>query len=51
MQTRKFILTVEGVTKTFDGFKAISNLNFYMDDGELRVIIGPTAPAKARCWI
>ena len=43
---KEFILTVEGVTKTFDGFKAISDLNFYMDTGELRVIIGPNGAGK-----
>jgi urea transport system ATP-binding protein len=43
---REFILTVEGVTKTFDGFRAISDLNFYMDPGELRVIIGPNGAGK-----
>ncbi|MBM3822247.1 MAG: urea ABC transporter ATP-binding protein UrtD [Verrucomicrobia bacterium] len=44
---REFILTLEGVTKTFDGFKAINNLNFYMDLGELRVIIGPNGAGKS----
>ncbi len=44
--TKEFILTVEGVTKTCDGFKAISDLNFYMDVGELRVIIGPNGAGK-----
>jgi urea transport system ATP-binding protein len=44
--TKEFILTVEGVTKTFDGFKAISDLNLYMDKGELRVIIGPNGAGK-----
>ncbi len=43
----KFILTLEGVNKTFDGFKAISELNFYMDEGELRVIIGPNGAGKS----
>ncbi len=43
---KSFILTVEGVTKTFDGFKAINDLNFYMDTGELRVIIGPNGAGK-----
>ena len=43
---KDFILTVEGVNKSFEGFKAISNLNFYMDDGELRVIIGPNGAGK-----
>jgi urea transport system ATP-binding protein len=44
--SKEFILTVEGVTKTFDGFRAISDLNFYMDVGELRVIIGPNGAGK-----
>jgi urea transport system ATP-binding protein len=43
---KEFILAVEGVTKTFDGFKAIDDLNFYMDRGELRVIIGPNGAGK-----
>jgi len=34
---KEFILTVEGVNKEFDGFKAITNLNFYLDQGEMRV--------------
>ncbi len=42
----EFILSVEGVTKTFQGFKAISDLNFYMDPGELRTIIGPNGAGK-----
>jgi urea transport system ATP-binding protein len=44
---KQFILTLEGVNKTFDGFKAISDLNFYMDAGELRVIIGPNGAGKS----
>ncbi|MEO8429642.1 MAG: urea ABC transporter ATP-binding protein UrtD [Verrucomicrobiota bacterium] len=47
MTRKKFILTMEGVNKTFDGFKAISDLNFYMDEGELRVIIGPNGAGKS----
>jgi urea transport system ATP-binding protein len=43
----EFILTLEGVNKAFDGFKAISDLNFYMDTGELRVIIGPNGAGKS----
>jgi urea transport system ATP-binding protein len=42
-----FVLTLEDVSKTFDGFKAISKLNFYMDVGELRVIIGPNGAGKS----
>jgi len=45
--TPQFILTLEGVNKTFERFKAISMLNFYMDEGELRVIIGPNGAGKS----
>ncbi len=44
---KEFILTLEDVSKTFDGFKAISALNLYMDEGELRVIIGPNGAGKS----
>src|SRR5580700_2903515 len=47
MGGKPFILLLEEVNKTFDGFKAISNLNFYMDEGELRVIIGPNGAGKS----
>ncbi len=42
-----FILTAEGVNKSFDGFKAIHDLNFYLDKGELRTIIGPNGAGKS----
>ena len=44
---KQFILLLEGVNKTFDGFKAINDLNFYMDEGELRTIIGPNGAGKS----
>jgi len=44
---KEFILTLEGVSKSFDGFKAINDLNFYMDEGELRVVIGPNGAGKS----
>ena len=47
MAAKQFILMLEGVNKSFDGFKAISDLNFYMDDGELRIIIGPNGAGKS----
>jgi len=46
-EKKEFVLTLEGVNKTFDGFKAINDLNFYMDEGELRVIIGPNGAGKS----
>ena len=44
---KQFILMLEGVNKSFEGFKAISELTFYMDDGELRIIIGPNGAGKS----
>jgi urea transport system ATP-binding protein len=44
---KRFLLTAEGVTKSFDGFKAINDLNFYLDEGELRTIIGPNGAGKS----
>ncbi|HRE79869.1 MAG TPA: urea ABC transporter ATP-binding protein UrtD, partial [Opitutaceae bacterium] len=43
----EWILTVEGVNKVFDGFKAITDLNFYLNKGELRVVIGPNGAGKS----
>jgi len=47
MTQRQFILAAEGVNKSFDGFKAINELNFYMDEGELRTVIGPNGAGKS----
>ena len=41
-----FGLAVEDLTVSFDGFKAIANLNLYIDKNELRVIIGPNGAGK-----
>lgn len=41
------LLTVEDVSKTYDGFKAISNLTFYLFQGELRTVIGPNGAGKS----
>lgn len=40
------ILYLEDVTVSFDGFRAINNLNLTIDDGELRCIIGPNGAGK-----
>lgn len=40
------ILETENVTVSFDGFKALNQLNFSMDTGELRVVIGPNGAGK-----
>src|SRR5579885_292457 len=40
------IIYLEGVTVSFEGFKALNNLNFIVDRGELRVVIGPNGAGK-----
>ena len=40
------ILYIEGLNVSFDGFKAINDLNFYVDAGELRCVIGPNGAGK-----
>jgi urea transport system ATP-binding protein len=40
------IIYLEDVTVDYDGFKALRELNFYMDYRELRVVIGPNGAGK-----
>ena len=41
-----FTLAIEELTVSFDGFKAVDNLNFYLDRNELHVVIGPNGAGK-----
>ncbi len=41
-----YLLAVEGLTVSFDGFKAVDDLSFYVDKNEIRVIIGPNGAGK-----
>ncbi len=41
-----FFLSVEGLTVSFDGFKAVDDLSFYVDTNEIRVVIGPNGAGK-----
>ncbi|WP_207462004.1 urea ABC transporter ATP-binding protein UrtD [Azospirillum sp. SYSU D00513] len=41
-----FLLAVEGLTVSFDGFKAVNDLSFYVDQNEIHVIIGPNGAGK-----
>ncbi|RCX31226.1 urea ABC transporter ATP-binding protein UrtD [Thioalbus denitrificans] len=40
------ILEVEGLSVSFDGFRAVDDLNFYVAPNELRVVIGPNGAGK-----
>ncbi len=47
MQTSTdYLLAVEGLTVSFDGFRAVDDLSFYLDRNEIRVIIGPNGAGK-----
>ena len=45
-QPSEKILEIENVTVSFDGFRALNDLNFSLSPGELRVIIGPNGAGK-----
>ena len=40
------MLTIQGLGVSFDGFKAVDDLNFLVDRNELRVVIGPNAVVR-----
>src|SRR5882757_2293690 len=41
-----FLLGIEDLTVSFDGFKAVNGLTLYIEKEELRVIIGPNGAGK-----
>jgi urea transport system ATP-binding protein len=43
---KDFVLSVEGLTVSFDGFKAVDDLSLYIEENEIRVIIGPNGAGK-----
>ena len=45
-EASEFLLAVEGLTVSFDGFKAVDDLSLYVDPNECRVIIGPNGAGK-----
>lgn len=44
--SHQVILYIEDVSVSFDGFKALNNLNLYINDGELRCLIGANGAGK-----
>ena len=44
--TADAIVYLEDVTVTYDGFKALQHLNFFMERRALRVVIGPNGAGK-----
>lgn len=46
MSNTDFVLSIEDLTVSFDGFKAVDNLTMYIDKNELRVVIGPNGAGK-----
>ncbi len=44
--SKNVLLYVEGLTVAFDGFKALNDLNLYVNDGELRCLIGANGAGK-----
>ncbi len=41
-----YTLAIENLTVSFDGFKAVDDLNLYIDKNELHVVIGPNGAGK-----
>ncbi len=48
---KDFVLSIEGLTVSFDGFKAVNDLSLYVEEQEIRVIIGPNGAGKTQYWI
>jgi urea transport system ATP-binding protein len=44
--THGIVLYMEGISVSFDGFKALNNLSLSIDAGELRCVIGPNGAGK-----
>jgi urea transport system ATP-binding protein len=45
-RTTSVLLYLDGVSVSFDGFRALNNLSFTIEPGEMRAIIGPNGAGK-----
>jgi len=45
-QTTSALLYLDGITVSFDGFRALNELSFMIEPGEMRAIIGPNGAGK-----
>jgi urea transport system ATP-binding protein len=45
-RTTTALLYLSGITVSFDGFRALNNLSFAVEPGEMRAIIGPNGAGK-----
>src|SRR5258708_19807204 len=45
-RTTTALLYLDGVNVSFDGFRALNNLSFTIEPGEMRAIIGPNGAGK-----
>src|SRR3972149_6961842 len=44
--TTTALVCLDGITVSFDGFKALNELSFLIEPGEMRAIIGPNGAGK-----